>query len=41
MGGKGIQITMIRFQAVGLYLEWVGNLRQDVGYMYINFNVKK
>ena len=28
--GKGIQITMIRVQAVRLYVERVGNLRQHV-----------
>ena len=27
-GEKGIQITMIRGQAVGLYVERVGNFRQ-------------
>ena len=30
MGEKGIQIAMIRVQALGLYVERVGNLRQHV-----------
>ena len=42
MGKRGVQIAMIRVQAVGLYVERVGNLYDNMNINFrIQINVKK